>query len=281
MQLNVEERQIAGVRQILRTGGNASALEAAVFVHGNPGSSEDWIGMMQAVSPFVRTVAPDMPGYGQSDRPDDFDYTVPGFAKQLGKVIDAMGVERVHLVLHDFGGPWGLQWASAHPARVASLTLVNMGVVEGYRWHFAARIWRTPGLGELFQAVSVWPLFKFVVNRQNPKPLPEEFLRRMHRDSDAGNQRATRRLYRATDNFDAVMATVKERLAPRRLPALVLWGEDDAYVPVAYADPQSEFFDATIHRLPGCGHWPMIDDPSRVEGLFADFLQKHVGTPRR
>ena len=64
------------------------------------------------------------------------------------------GVRRVHLVLHDFGGAWGLTWAATHTASLASLTLINIGVMPGYRWHFLARIWRTPVLGEIFMATT-------------------------------------------------------------------------------------------------------------------------------
>jgi len=55
----------------------------------------------------------------------------------------------VHLLVHDFGGPIALTWAAGHPYRVASVTLINTGVLIGYRWHRLAKPWRTPVLGEL------------------------------------------------------------------------------------------------------------------------------------
>ena len=57
-------------------------------------------------------------------------------------------------MLHDFGGPWGLHWASEHLSALASLTLFNVGILPGYRWHKFARIWRTPIVGEVLQALT-------------------------------------------------------------------------------------------------------------------------------
>jgi len=275
--IHIEDRTIAGIRQRIRGTGNPAAREACVFVHGNPGSGEDFVGMMRSVAPVVRTVAPDMPGYGRSERPEDFDYSVPGYARQLAHVLDDEGVDRAHLVLHDFGGPWGLHFASEQPDRVATLTLVNIGVIPDYRWHWAARIWRTPGLGELFQGAAVWPLFRLVIDGQNPQPFPEAFLRRMYAENDAGQRRATRRLYRNTPDPGALTLAAGRKLAPRRLPTLVLWGERDAYLPVRFAERQTEWFDATVHRIPVSGHWPMIDAASEVEKAFVEFLSPHLG----
>jgi pimeloyl-ACP methyl ester carboxylesterase len=80
---------------------------------------------MEGVARFSRCVAPDMPGFGRSARPDDFDCTVAGYANHLG-------VARAHRVLHDFDGPWGLAWALGNPTALASLTLIDAGVLPDF-----------------------------------------------------------------------------------------------------------------------------------------------------
>jgi pimeloyl-ACP methyl ester carboxylesterase len=140
VEVRTEER-VDGVRSLVRScapEGQSTATEAVVFQHGNPGSSEDWSQLSPEVGQFARAIAPDMPGYGKADRPKHFDYTVPGYARHLVGLLAQLGVDRVHLVLRDFGGVWGLQFASEHPERVASLTLVNVGVMRGHRWHLMA-----------------------------------------------------------------------------------------------------------------------------------------------
>jgi pimeloyl-ACP methyl ester carboxylesterase len=152
--LRTDDVTVDGVRSPVLQGGPLTAKEAVVFVHGNPGFSEDWRDLSERLSGFARTIAPDMPGYGNADKPRTFDYTVDGYARHLDGLLAKLGVRRVHLVLHDFGGAWGLTWAAMHTASLASLTLINIGVMPGYRWHFLARIWRTPVLGEIFMATT-------------------------------------------------------------------------------------------------------------------------------
>jgi pimeloyl-ACP methyl ester carboxylesterase len=64
---------------------------------------------------------------------------VPAHAAFIAGALDALGIERAHLVLHDFGGPWGLSWAAGHPDRFASAVLLGTGVLPGYRRHALAR----------------------------------------------------------------------------------------------------------------------------------------------
>jgi len=82
---------VAGIRSPIVRAGAPQASEAVVFVHGNPGSGDDWIGLIEQVSPFSRALAPDIPGFGKADKPDDFDYTVGGYARHFGGILDAEG----------------------------------------------------------------------------------------------------------------------------------------------------------------------------------------------
>lgn len=170
--MRVDSLDVAGVRSPVALGGPPDAREAVVFLHGNPGSWRDWEPLLPEVAAFARIVAPDMPGFGRADRPDDLPYTVEGYARHLEGLLEALGVERAHLVLHDFGGPWGLEWAVRNPGGVASVTLVNTGVFVRYRWHVLARVWRTPVAGELFQATTTRAGIRALLNARNPVPSP-------------------------------------------------------------------------------------------------------------
>lgn len=275
-EIKIEDIVVNGVRSPVRVGGATNSDEAVVFLHGNPGSSEDWLDLLAHVGAFARVIAPDMPGYGKADRPEGFDYTVPGYARHFAGILDQLGVKRAHLVLHDFGGPWGLHWAADHGAQIASLTLLNVGVVPGYRWHKFAKIWRTPLLGELFNLLATRAAFSFMVNADNPRPFPKAFVDRMFDDTDAGSKRAILKLYRDTSDVSGLTMALGERLKPLRLPALVIWGEGDKYLPVRYAHSQAEYFAAQVHLLPNTGHWPMIDEPVRVRELVVPFLKAQL-----
>jgi pimeloyl-ACP methyl ester carboxylesterase len=264
---------VDGVRSPYLSAGPADAPEAVVFVHGNPGPAEDWRRLVARTGAFTRAVAPDLPGYGGADKPDRFDYTVDGYAHHLGGILDQLGIHRVHLVLHDFGGLWGLTWAAEHPDRFASVTLVNTGVLRGYRWHYLARIWRTPVLGEAFMRMGTLPAFRLLLRHGNPRGLPREVIERMYRDyRDPAVQRAVLRLYRATD--PAASAHLHHRSRSLDRPTKVVWGACDPYLPVRYARRQRETFpQAEVVVLDDSGHWPMIDHPVAVEQAVLPFLR--------
>ena len=129
--LRAHEIQVNGVRSPVLEGGRSDSPEAVVFVHGNPGSSRDWQSLAAAVAAFARAVALDMPGFG------------------------ALGAPRFRRTL-------GARLGGAASDEFASATLINTGVLLGYRWHVLARIWRTPVLGELFQATATRATFRLV-----------------------------------------------------------------------------------------------------------------------
>lgn len=261
--------------------GPPDAREAVVFVHGNPGSSADWEHLVAEVGRFARAVAVDMPGFGQADKPrTGFDYTVLGYAAQLEAILLELGIDRAHLVLHDFGGPWGLAWAAQHPGAFASAVLINTGVLPGYRWHYLAKIWRTPVVGELFLASSTRPAFGLLLRHGNRGGLPGPFLDRMYRDMDKGTKHAILALYRDTDDPAGASGTIIAALAPLHRPALVVWGARDPYIPVAQAQNQDQAFDVErVVLLPESGHWPFADNPEAVSAAVVPFLRRAVGAP--
>jgi pimeloyl-ACP methyl ester carboxylesterase len=256
--------------------GPAEATAAVVFVHGNPGSCDDWEPLAGAVGATgLRALAFDLPDFGETIAPAGFEHSAPGYAAFVDAALAALGVERVHLVLHDFGGPIGLTWAASGSERLASLTLIDIGILPGYKWHRLARIWRTPVLGELFQATTTRSGFRLLVNRSEPRGLPREFLDGMYDHLDRRTKRAVLKLYRATDDPGAASAELTALMAPRDLPALVIWGEADAYLPASYAARQREAFpSADVHVLPASGHWPFADAPETVERLLVEFVSR-------
>ena len=191
---------------------------------------------------FGRAVAMDMPGFGAADKPPNFDYSVPGYAGFLGRLLAERRVKRAHLVMHNFGGPWGLTWAAANPGAVASVTCINTGVLSGYRWHYLARIWQTPLLGELFMASTTKAGMRLLLRHGNPRGLPAEYFDHVYKTFDRGTQRAVLRLYRNTLNTEEGARQLTEALRPLDLSALVVWGAHDPYIPVEFAERQRQVF---------------------------------------
>jgi pimeloyl-ACP methyl ester carboxylesterase len=267
---------VGGVRSPTLEAGTEGAAEAVVFVHGNPGSTHDWARLVREAGEHGRAIALDMPGFGEADKPETFPYTVEGYAEHLRGTLEELGVRRAHLVLHDFGGPWGLHWAARHPEGLASVTLIDTGVLVGYRWHMLAQIWRRRGVGEAFFKITTRSGLRLALRRGQPRPLPEEALELMYRaNKDPGTQRAVLRLYRATPADG--LAHLSERLRSLDPPTLVLWGRHDPYLKVKFAERQRDTFPgAEVVVLDDSGHWPMWDAPEELEAALIPFLARQL-----
>src|SRR5262245_20736374 len=116
------EFEAGGVRSFVREEGKGDPV---VLMHGIPVSSFLYRKVLPLLADrSLRGVAFDLPGPGLADRPDDFDYSWSGLGRWLGAAIDALGIERCHLVLHDVGGPVGMEWAARNRERVNTLTVL-------------------------------------------------------------------------------------------------------------------------------------------------------------
>jgi pimeloyl-ACP methyl ester carboxylesterase len=165
-----------------------------------------------------------------------------------------------------------------HADRVASVTLIDTGILPGYRWHRLARVWRTPVIGELFQATATRAMFRRLLNANEPRGLPRAFVYQMYDHYDRRTRRAVLRLYRATDDPGAAATEFAAYMREKDIPALVIWGEHDAYLPWQFAARQREAFpSADVHVLPASGHWPYADAPETVERLLVAFVGRVAG----
>jgi pimeloyl-ACP methyl ester carboxylesterase len=122
----------------------------------------------------------------------------------------------------------------------------------------------------------------FALRQGNPSGLPGAYLDIMFEHYDRGTKRAILAFYRNTDDMGALTQGYGDVLAPYRIPALVLWGVQDPYVPVRYAEAQRHFFDVEeVRLLEDSGHWPMVDNPAATRDVVLPFLQRHVLAAQR
>jgi pimeloyl-ACP methyl ester carboxylesterase len=219
-----------------------------LYVHGVPDSAELW-------TPFLRLtggIAVDLPGFGESGKPAQWPYSLDGYARFLPAFLDALRIDRVRLVTHDWGAA-----ALTLGGRIERLVAIDvLPLLPGHRWHWVARAWRTPGLGELGMGFTGRTLLRRLGGLSAPHA--DEVLRHF----DHGTQRAILKLYRAeravTAPLDAVTA-----------PALVVWGERDRYLDPSWAERIAAALGgpAEVEIVPGAGHWPWLDRPELVQRI--------------
>lgn len=255
------------------------AREAVVFLHGFPGSSLDYTRLLSRAGRFARAVAFDFPGFGRADKPADLPYTVDSQAAFAHAALRRLGIRRVHLVGHDFGSFNGLEWASAHPRRLRSVTLIDGGILpDEYTGHGFAYVSAIPGLGETFNAAQNYETFRSGFSPPAHPPLEESFIARMYEEfDDPGSRRATPRLYRSFGDYRERSDRWTAALLPFDLPARVLWGEADPFVPASIAEYQRQAFPrAEVRVLPDIGHFPFAEAPRDARRFIMPFLRKQL-----
>ena len=148
---------VDGVRTFYRR--VAGSGPPAVFVHGHPTHSEDWLPFLERLD--GPGIALDLPGWGYSERPAGFDYSMDGLARFVGRALEHLDIDENSLVVHDWGAV-ALIEAQRRPERVRRLVVINaVPLLPGYRWHWVARyLWRVPVVGELANLTSTRPALR-------------------------------------------------------------------------------------------------------------------------
>ncbi|MCC6217476.1 MAG: alpha/beta hydrolase [Polyangiaceae bacterium] len=266
------------------------AREGVLVLHGFPTSSFDWhralpILCARAAAPR-RVVLFDFPGYGLSEKPAEYSYSLLEQAETAILVARAAGLDRVHLVAHDMGTSVACELVARRelgllPFELASLVLSNGSVhLELAHLTPSQRLLRSP-LGELFARLARPETFRAQLRRVFASPPPTSELDAMwaqlrHRGGHA-------RLPRVISYLDERVRFARRWIgALERLdvPALVLWGREDPVAVAAIAEAlAAEIPGARLRWLDGVGHYPMLEAPDRFGVAVAEFLAAHEGSP--
>jgi pimeloyl-ACP methyl ester carboxylesterase len=267
-QLQERREKIAGIDVFWREAATEGSTLPTLYVHGVPTSADDW-------TPFLELtggVALDLPGFGRSEKPMHFDGSLGTYNAFLQAFIAQLGWERFNLVVSDWGGMALITAQELHD-RVERVAIINaVPLLPGYRWHRWARIWRTPFVGELAMGLMTKSIARRAMREARPggAALPEAMFESIWDYFDHGTQRAILKLYRGAP--PSALEEAGSRLAQLTAKTLVIWGEQDPYIPAEFAQGYAEALpNAALKLLKDAGHWPWLDDPGVIE-LTANFL---------
>lgn len=151
-----------GVKSFVRVQGEG---ETVLCMHGVPASSFLYRKVLpQLAGEGLRGIAFDLPGLGLAERPEQFDYTWTGLGRWCAGAVDALDVDRFHLVVHDIGGPVGFELAASMPERVRSITILNTFVdAAAFRRPWAMEPFAHRYLGEVWLASMAKPMFRMLM----------------------------------------------------------------------------------------------------------------------
>jgi pimeloyl-ACP methyl ester carboxylesterase len=249
-----------------------SERSPALCIHGWPQSSYLWRHLLAALgSAGRRALAPDLAGFG--DSPPDPPGTYERHVEAVERFRRQIGLERVVLVVHDTGGLIGLRWACDHPDAVAGLVITNTGFFPDIEWIEIAKTMRTPIQGEALMDSLSREGFATLMNEASSEFGDRALDEYWKAFTTAEGRRGMLELYRSVDPDE--LKAYHERLAALEVPALILWGQADEYIPVDYASRFARDIPGSkLVLLEGVRHFLFEDEPERCGQEVIDFLQR-------
>ena len=244
-----------------------------VCVHGFPESSRMWVPLLEAVAAAGRRgLAPDL--YGLGDSGDDFGpATFEHSLERFGEWVDTLGLGRIAVAVHDWGGFIGLAWACSNPDRVDALVVSNTGFFADGKWHGMAKLLRSEQGEEIIGALDR-DGFATLMNSNGETFSADDldaYWTPFAAEAEGRGQRATLEFYRSMDMEK--LEPWQGKLAEIGAPALLIWGADDRFAPLAGAKRfEREIPGAKLVAIEGGGHFVFDEHPERAVAETVQFL---------
>jgi haloalkane dehalogenase len=247
---------------------------AVLLVHGYPESSHMWMPALESLAARgLYAVAPDLPGFGDSPPGAGGTNSWERHVETLEDLRTHLGLDRVALVGHDWGGLIGLRWACDHPDAVWAIVASDTGFFADARWHDMAKAMRTPGRGEELVDGMTYERFERIMRDFSSGVDDRAIAEYFKAFADEPRRRGQLELYRSGD-FEKLQA-YEGRLAALDAPFLALWGEDDPFAPVGAAHRfEREIPGARVQVIAGTGHFVYDDAPEETAEALAAFLSE-------
>ncbi len=269
------------MKQVSVEGINISYIEEGegmplVFVHGSPTSSFLWRDMIEELSAHGRIIALDLPGFGFSDPPKNGDYTISNYARILESFLEALSIEQATLICHDFGGPIVLTYALRHPEKYQRLIILDTILhTDLPPWPLYIKIAKIRPIGEIF----MWLGGKSIARSQleegvmDKSRISEGIVQRYYMPD--GNPDKLNKTMLGTLRIDYMedLEFIERNLQKIEKPTLILWGENDKYLPLSLGDRiHKDIKGSKMERIPNCGHFVPEDQPERATKIIVEFI---------
>jgi pimeloyl-ACP methyl ester carboxylesterase len=258
----------SGIKSFLREQGSGPSV---LCMHGMWGSSFLYRKVIsELASRGMRGIAFDLPGFGLAERPSDYDYSWTGLGRFALAAVEALQLDRVHLVVHDIGGPVGFELAAKIRGRVDSLTIFNTMIdVTGFNPPWSMQPFRYRGLGELWLKGLNRPMFRFLMRLQGIEDRDaitnselDAYLALM-KEGDHG--RSFLKVMRSTERTPEKQALYRSTVRDVPYPVQVVWAKNDPALSAASYGEQARAATGLerIQLIPG-KHFPQEDQPAAM-----------------
>lgn len=244
-----------------------------LLIHGSgPGVTAwaNWRLVMPALAKQARVIAPDMVGFGFTERPDGFEYTMDAWVKQAIGLLDALKLKQVDLVGNSFGGALSLALAIRHPQRVRRLVLMGAAGVEFELTPGLDAVWGyTPSLDNMRKLLDIFAYDRGLVTDELARLRYEASIQPGFQDAFAAMFPAPRQRW--------VTALASPETDIQALPheTLIIHGREDQVLPLPNSILLNQLISRSqLHVFGRCGHWTQIEQTDRFNRLVVEFLNE-------
>lgn len=240
-----------------------------LLIHGSgPGVTAwaNWRLTMPALARQFRVIAPDMAGFGETERPAGYQYSMDNWVDHALGLLDALGVERAHVIGNSFGGALALALAIRAPQRVGRLVLMGAAGTRFTLTEGLDAVWGyTPSIANMRALLDVFAYDRTLVNDELAKLRYEASVRPGYQEAFANMFPAPRQRW-----VDA-LASDEAKLRALTHDTLIVHGREDRVIPLASSQKLLELLpNAQLHVFGRCGHWTQIEHAARFNRLVAD-----------
>jgi pimeloyl-ACP methyl ester carboxylesterase len=274
----VQYVDLHGHRMAYRDAGSGEVL---LLIHGMAGSSESWRSVLPQLARHHRVLAPDLLGHGRSDKPRT-DYSLGAFAAGFRDFLDALGVSGATVVGHSLGGGVAMQFIYQHPEYCQRLILISSGGL-GPDVGWILRLLSAPGAELVLPLIAPQPVLRcgdalgsWLERAGVHSPRGAAMWEAYSSFADRPTRKAFLRTLRSVVDYRGQMVSALNRLHVRsEVPTLLIWGEQDQIIPVEHGyEAQAVRLGSRLVVLPGVGHFPQVESPTKVVDAIEGFLNE-------
>ncbi|WP_134742452.1 alpha/beta fold hydrolase [Nocardioides sp. 503] len=254
---------------------------ALLLLHGLGCDHTSWEPVISTLAKRYTVIAPDLLGHGRSDKPRA-DYSLGGYANGMRDLLTVLGVDKVTVVGHSFGGGVAMQFAYQFPERTERMVLVASGGLGPEVSTFIRAI-TTPGYHQLMGVLTLPGVrhvglagmralygtgWKLTRDLREVAEIYDSF-------KDPAARAAIRHVVRAVVDWEGQIVTMADRAyLTDAMPMCVVWGRDDQVIPVRHASNAAALAPkARVEVIPNAGHFPHKDHPERFAKVLHEFIR--------
>jgi len=239
-----------------------------LFVHGFGGDKDNWTRIVPSLGTKLKAISPDMPGFGESNRLPDENYSITEQVKRLKQFTEKLGLKKFHIAGNSMGGSISAYYASQYPDDILSLILINSaGVTSPIKSELAYELEKGNNPLLVKDIDDYDRLLNFIFVK---KPYIPNILKKYFAEKAVENKKFNEKIF---SDIRGEKNPVEASLSKIRSPTLILWGDTDRVIHVSSTDVfQKNIKNSKVIILKDCGHSPQIERPEEVASHILQFI---------